>query len=77
MAPQVFGKLQSSEKFEKVRKIEPPSTMNHHFKFFVLLLTFQPITIRQGSQHCQAVLSLVEIFADKIRTIVQQCNGKP
>ena len=32
---------------------------------FVRLIAFQPIKIQRGSQHCQAVPSLVEIIAER------------
>ena len=40
------------------------ATQQHNGNF-LLLRTFQPVTIRRrGSLHCQALLSLVEIFAE-------------
>ena len=39
------------------------------------LRTFQPITIQLGSQHCQAVQALVEMFAEGKMMLCRR--GKP
>ena len=43
----------------------------------VLLLTFQPIKIKRGSQNCQAVLSLVKLFAEGKKSLLLSYNGAP
>ena len=53
------------------------NSAEQHNKKCVILRSIQPITIRSGSQHCQAVLSLVEIFAENVRHVPEGLYFEP
>ena len=60
-----FFPVKDTKKVEIICFFFRCTATQQHNGNFLLLRTFQPVTIRRrGSLHCQALLSLVEIFAE-------------
>ena len=57
-------KLQSVWSVKTDNKLNFQCSTGQHDENFVLLHTFQPIAIQHDGEHCQAVLSLVEILVE-------------